>query len=176
MKIPVNFFKENNIRYDWRTIFTGFKMHILKSEDITNYAVEYLTIHPETENENIIQLAWGGHQLDSDSLLSNILQDYYNSDLNIENDEWHIEKRKWRFCILTLLKIKYQDNSEELLNIITEVYADFNYPEDMDSFINYLTPKDGYDPSKYSKEENVSRLISLFNEFLDKERHYLQGI
>lgn len=51
----------------------------------------------------------------------------------------------------------------------------FNYPEDMDSFINYLEPKDGFNPSQYSKEENVVRLINLFNDFLNKEHQYLQN-
>ncbi|MDD9311758.1 DUF2247 family protein [Cytobacillus firmus] len=71
--------------------------------------------------------------------------------------------------------MKYQENFEELLNEITEVYADFNYPEDMDNFINYLEPKDGYIPSQYSEEENVIRLVNLFNDFMNQEHDYLQN-
>lgn len=76
--------------------------------------------------------------------------------------------------MLVFLKKKHQKDFEELLNQIAEVYADFNYPEDMDSFINYLPSKDNLQ-SKYSKEENITRLINLFNEFLNKEHKYLQN-
>ncbi|AWG44361.1 hypothetical protein BEH_26250 (plasmid) [Priestia filamentosa] len=95
--------------------------------------------------------------------------------MNLDANGWQFEKRKWRFGILACLKIKHQDDFEKLLNRIAGVYADFNYPEDMDSFINYLPPKVDFDLSKYSKEENVLRLINLFNDFLNKEHQYLQS-
>ncbi|KXZ19962.1 hypothetical protein AXI57_00870 [Bacillus atrophaeus] len=95
--------------------------------------------------------------------------------MNLDVDSWQVEKRKWRFGVLVHFKKMYQEDFEELLNQIAEVYADFNYPEDMDSFINYLPPKDNFNQSKYSKEENVARLINLFNEFLNKEHKYLQN-
>ncbi|WP_313897305.1 DUF2247 family protein [Bacillus cereus group sp. BfR-BA-01380] len=64
---------------------------------------------------------------------------------------------------------------KELLNKIVEVYADFDYPEDMERFINYITPRDGYNPLLYSEEEHIVRLISFFNDFLHKEQQYLQN-
>ncbi|MBG9812055.1 hypothetical protein ABD68_10630 [Bacillus endophyticus] len=175
MDIFVDTFKQNKIEYDWRTLYVGLELNLIKYSDITNYAVEFLTNHPEIENQNVIQLAWGEDDIDYKSLLVNILKELHINDLNLEADVWQFEKRKWRFGILAYLKIKHQDDFEELLNRIAEVYADFNYPEDMDSFINYLPPKDGFDPSKYSKEENVLRLINLFNDFLNKEHQYLQS-
>ncbi|WP_306452939.1 DUF2247 family protein, partial [Terribacillus saccharophilus] len=82
------------------------------------------------------------------------------------------EVRKWRLSVLSLLKKAYQDDREKLLGKVSEAYADFNYPEDMDYFINYLTPLDGYNPSKHTKNENITRLINLFYEFLLKEHQY----
>ncbi|WP_425432125.1 DUF2247 family protein [Halobacillus hunanensis] len=39
----------------------------------------------------------------------------------------------------------------------------------------YLSPKDGYDPTLYSHEESVDRLINLFNNFLHQEKRYLEN-
>ncbi len=45
----------------------------------------------------------------------------------------------------------------------------------MERFINYITPRDGYNPLLYSEEEHIVRLISFFNDFLHKEQQYLQN-
>lgn len=58
---------------------------------------------------------------------------------------------------------------------MAQVYADFDYPKDMESFIHYLAPKDGFNPSPYSKEENEGRLINLLTAFLNQEKQYLQN-
>ncbi|MBD1221954.1 DUF2247 family protein [Virgibacillus halodenitrificans] len=175
MDIYLDIFKQNKIKYDWKTLYVGFKLDLIKYSDIVNYAVEFLTKHPENSDQNIIQLAWGGNEIDYENLLVDILKDSHINDFNLDADLWQLEKRKWRFGILAYLKMKYQDDFEELLNKITEVYADFNYPEDMDTFINYLEPKDGFNPSQYPKEDNVIRLINLFNYFMKQEQAYLQN-
>lgn len=175
MEISIDIFKQNKIKYDWKTFYMGFKLDLIKYSDIVNYAVEFLTEHPETSNQNIFQLAWGGDNLDYESLLVDILEDSHINDFSMDMDIWQLEKRKWRYGTLAYIKIKHQEDFGELLNKITEVYADFNYPEDMDSFINYLEPKDGFIPSQYSKEENVIRLINLFNNFMNQEQDYLQN-
>lgn len=175
MDISIDKFKHNKIRYNWRTLYVGLKLDIIKYSDIVNYAVEFLTKHPDISNQNIVQLAWGGDEIDYESLLVNILKESHIINLNLDADVWQFEKRKWRFVILAYLKMKHQNDFEGLLNKVAEVYANFNYPEDMDSFINYLEPKDGFNPSQYPKEENVTRLINLFNDFMNKEHHYLQN-
>lgn len=173
--MSVDILKQNKIKYDWLTLYVGLELGQIKYTDITNYAVEFLTNHPDTSSQNVIQLAWGEGDFDYKSLLVNILNESNFNDLYLGADIWQFEKRKWRFGILAYLKMKHLDDFEELLNKVTEVYADFNYPEDMDSFINYLPPKDGFNPSQYSKDENLVRLINLFNDFLNKERQYLQN-
>ena len=173
MNISVNTLKQNNIKYDWITLYVGLKLDIIIHSDITQYAIDFLKKHPHTDNQNIIHLAWGEADMDYESLLEDVLKDFHTTNLNAEVRQF--EKRKWRFGTLVYLKMKYQDDLEELLNKVAEVYADFNYPEDMDSFINYLEPNDGFNPSKYSKEENLMRLINLFNKFIYKERHDLQN-
>jgi len=82
------------------------------------------------------------------------------------------KKRKLRFCLLFDLR-KQITQPELLLEKIAEVYADFNYPSDMEEFINYM-PAKNYDPSKYSITENRQRLLKKFDDFLNKEKSDLK--
>lgn len=171
MYISIDSFKKNNIECNWRTLYVGLELHLITNIDITNYAIEFLANHPEINNQDIIQLAWGGDEYDPKDLLENILKDLEDTSSYI-----NFEKRKWRFCILESLKKEYENDIQELLDKVAEVYADFNYPEDMENFVNYLSPKDGYIPSQHTKEENVARLIKFLNDFLKKEHNYLLTI
>lgn len=175
MSFSTDIFKQSKINYDWKTLYVGFKLGLISNSDITKCAIEFLASHPDSNNQNIIHLAWGDNDFDYEELLMDLLKESNVNDLSPDSDVWQFEKRKWRFGILSNLKNTYRDDFEEMLNKIAEVYADLDYPEDMEDFINYLTPKDGYNPSLYSREENVARLVSLFIDFLDKEKQYLEN-
>lgn len=175
MSFSTDIFNQSKINYDWKTLYVGLKLGLVNYSDITKCAIEFLASHPNSNNQNIIQLAWGENDFDYEELLMNVLNESNVDDLSPDSDVWQFEKRKWRFGILSYLKSTYQDDFEEMLNKIAEVYADMDYPEDMENFINYLTPKDGYNPSLYSHEENIARLVNLFNRFLDKEKQYLEN-
>ncbi|MCM3141850.1 DUF2247 family protein [Brevibacillus sp. MER 51] len=175
MSFSTDIFKQSKINYDWKTLYVGLKLGLINYSDITKCAVEFLASHPDSNNHNIIQLAWGENDFDNEELLMNIINESNFNDLSPDSDIWNFEKRKWRFGILSNLKNSYQGDSEEMLNKIAEVYVDMDYPEDMEDFINYLTPKDGYNPSLYSHEENVTRLVRLFNQFLANEKEYLEN-
>ncbi len=134
MNISLDIFKHNKINYDWKTLYVGLKLNVIKSCDITNYAVRILSNYSEIYNPNIIQLAWGDDNLGFEGLLVNILEELHINDLDLDADIWELEKRKWRFGVLAYLEMMHQDDLEQLLNMVAEVYADFNYPKDMDSF------------------------------------------
>ena len=169
----MDIFKQSQISYDWKTVYAGIKLDLLKPSEISSYAVELVTRRSEINDQNFIQLAWGENP-DNEIVLIRLLEELGVQDLDLDADIWQIEKRKWRFALLASLKMKYPDNLKELLNQVADVYADFDYPEDMEGFINYLSPPNGFDPSRYTKEENIVRLITSFNEFLTKEQHFLQ--
>lgn len=146
------------------------KLDLIRYSDITNF--EFLTSRPDSNNKNIIQLAWGGDDFDYGEILVSVLKDSNVDDLFPDSDNWLLEKRKCRFAILSYLQGMYQADFVELLNKVAEVMLIWDYPEDMDSFINYLPPKDGYNPTLYSHKENTVRLVNLFNKFLNKEQQY----
>ncbi|SFH95550.1 MULTISPECIES: DUF2247 family protein [unclassified Bacillus (in: firmicutes)] len=175
MDYSIDILKQSKIKYDWKTIYVGLELSIIKNNDITNYAVEFLSTHQECNNPFIIELAWGKNDIEYRRILKNILEELNGEELLKDSGLWKFEKRKWRFSILKHFKVMHQDEPKELLNKIVEVFADFDYPEDMERLINYMPSKDGYNPLLYSEEENIVRLISFFNDFLHKEQQYLQN-
>ncbi|KIH42112.1 transcriptional regulator [Bacillus sp. A053] len=92
-----------------------------------------------------------------------------------ENSFYAIEKRKWRYVILLEVKSKYSDHAIELLSKLAEVYADMNYPEDMEGFIHYHPSNNGCNPHLHSYEKNINRLCNLFQDFLVKEKQNIQN-
>ncbi|MGG5735664.1 MULTISPECIES: DUF2247 family protein [Bacillus cereus group] len=86
-----------------------------------------------------------------------------------------IEQRKWKYSILMSMREKNNDY-DTLLENVANLYSDFNYPEDMKGFIYYLEPDEGYDSSKYTKNENIRRLIDKLDSFLQSEQKALQEV
>ncbi|MEV5115327.1 DUF2247 family protein [Peribacillus frigoritolerans] len=39
MDISVDIFKQNKIKYDWRTLYVGLELNLIEYSDIVNYAV-----------------------------------------------------------------------------------------------------------------------------------------
>ncbi|MCP1528021.1 MULTISPECIES: DUF2247 family protein [Bacillus] len=175
MKSSIEVLKTYNIHYDWKTIYVGIRLDLISYKEISKYAVEYLSNHIECENSLILELAWGAGDPDEDyRKLQMVLVELYNDLIEEESSQWDIEKRKWRYGITSHLKEINKNSTEKLLDELSEVYADFGYPEDMEPFIHYMPPSDGYNPLLYSKEENINRLASLFEEFLQKEKAFVQ--
>ncbi|MDN4523975.1 DUF2247 family protein [Fictibacillus fluitans] len=166
----IDILKENKMNYDWKTLYVGVKLGLIGNSEITKYALEFLSTHEEGSHPLPIDLAWGEN--DEDDYLSKLqmIVEEYQENLKENPVEWNIEKRKWRYSILNHLNAKYKDTPKELLDKIAEVYADFDYPEDMETFITYMPPKDGCNSLSSLEKEKINRLISLFYEFLHNEQ------
>ncbi|MCO4852536.1 DUF2247 family protein [Bacillus vallismortis] len=166
MKITLNTFKVHHVNYDWKTLYVGLKQEWINKIEVMNYAVEFMMEHPNVQQEEILELAWG----DKDNIEETIL-----NIIRVEIDSFYaVEKRKWRYVIFLEIKLKYT-NHVELLSKLAEVYADMNYPEDMEGFIYYQPSNDAGNRHLHSYEKNINRLCNLFQDFLVKEKQYIQN-
>ena len=77
-----------------------------------------------------------------------------------------IIKRRWLFLVLLWL---YQNRDQEiaLFDKLGEVYADFDYPDEISSFVPFMPPEDGYDPTTHTLAENHNRILGKWKEYLD---------
>lgn len=77
-------------------------------------------------------------------------------------------KKKWLFIVLNWLW-NNRNNFEDPLAEVEMIYADFDYPPEIEGFIKYMPPSDGYDPSKHSQIENINHLMDKWKSYLEKE-------
>lgn len=83
-------------------------------------------------------------------------------------DDDSVSKGKWLFITLSWLWVNRSKFADPLAEV-EAVYADFDYPKEMDGFIRYMPPVDGYDPSIHTDEENYKNLMSKWEWFLEND-------
>lgn len=156
-------FDEACVQYNWATVLVGLKLHCFPIEEVDDYAVKYMSEHPDMENKFLLELAWGNINYEEViALVENLL-----TDLECDNNLL-LEERKWRYCILRAVRKDAKDDND-LLEKVAKVYSDFNYPEVMEEMIYYNEPKDEFNPLLHTKNENINRLIKKIDDFLELE-------
>src|SRR5579871_4862333 len=159
MKCNLEILERNNINYSFGTLLVGMQYGVISDVDVANYAVEYLAMHPNETNPLIMELACISPMDQNIQIVLIEVLKLKSCVIVPGTEDWFFEERKVRFCLLFELKQNII-NKHELLEKIAEVYADFNYPFDMEDFIYYMPAKD-YDPAQHTFEENQDRLLDL---------------
>lgn len=117
----------------WSTIFLGFRKRWIGRKDIFEFAMNQLLNGCESECVAIIA---GGEYLNDEELLEVVSK-------QMEMTNLLAEVEKWRLAFLLCIDTS-NDSDESKINRLQEVYADFDYPEDMASCSIYS--QDGVDP------------------------------
>ncbi|HCU41239.1 MAG TPA: DUF2247 domain-containing protein [Acinetobacter nosocomialis] len=89
------------------------------------------------------------------------------NELCSETNEDSMIREKWLYILLSWLWIN-RESFEDPLDEVESIYTDFDYPAEIESFIKYIPPTDGYDPSLYSYAENINRLMKNWEIYLQK--------
>jgi len=106
----------------WSTIFLGYKKGWISRGDIFEYAMNQLLNGCDSERVAIIA---GGEYLSDEELLDVISK-------QIEATNCVTEMDKWRLAFLLCIDGS-KDSNENKIERLQEIYADFDYPEDMAS-------------------------------------------
>jgi hypothetical protein len=72
---------------------------------------------------------------------------------------------KWLYVILSWLYAN-RGRFADPFALVEQIYSDFGYPTELEGFIPYMPPADGYDPRQHSEAENRARLLDLWQEYL----------
>lgn len=81
----------------------------------------------------------------------------------LEKNEFNL---KWMYLVLAWV-YKNKDSYPDPLAIVEQVYADFDYPDNISGFVRYM-PSD--EPDLGSLEKNQARLYEKWEKFLDEQR------
>ncbi|URZ03810.1 DUF2247 family protein [Clostridium felsineum] len=167
MIIGVDMLDKSGVDYDWRTLYVGISINLVECNELITYALKMMDDGKYEEDELINELAWGIEDNLKDEILTKMLLKFNFDMLIPESTSWKLEIRKLRYVILNYLRSTIEDDNE-LLRKIEEVYADFNYPQDMEGFISYMPVKDN--SYTYYHEENKKRMINNLENFLTSEK------
>lgn len=161
MQIPLRFILEN-AKLDWQDWAWGYMHDYLTWQNLVKVACD--EVMNGNEDQNIFSLAC---VLESDTFrIKEILGSITDKKPSYKSNS----KQKWLYLILGWLyenHLKYEDP----LGKVEEVYANFNYPNDMVSFVRYMPCGNKYDPNKYSKIQNTNRLLSNWKKYLTEKRY-----
>lgn len=122
----------------WKFAFIGLKMDLLAPNDVidllSNSLLDSLT------NDDIGDLY---SNIDSKIGMMNILQKFIGNDINFD-----AEIKRWQVFLLKSIESK-QENIQEKLKQIANLWAFFDYPEDWEKFIYYIPN------ANYTTEEQI---------------------
>lgn len=143
---------------NWKDIIWGVERGIFSWKDVRNFALAKLDRNSSTfDIENEISML----DKNNASEIMSLARDAASIDCEFGN----IADR-WRFL---LLKWIYENRNTftHPLGVVEELYAEFDYPQDMESFVPFLPPSDGWDPTKHSSSENEMRLFGNWRTYLE---------
>lgn len=160
--LKYNFSEEMKVNiYSWQEILFGLENKIITAEKVKEYA-SYII------NENM-----AGY----DIILEIICQyDYEDIDLYLQKLISLEEKQnkadiqdKWLYLILKWL-YKNRSNIENILEIVEEIYEQFDYPNSIAPFVRYMPSEEG---DLGSPELNRERLFKNWDNYLKmfEEQH-----
>lgn len=73
---------------------------------------------------------------------------------------------KWLFIALKWL-YENKDFVADPLDLVELLYEDFDFPVEIESFVRYMPPQDGYDPLQYTVQQNIDRLYCNWRNYLE---------
>lgn len=155
----------DKVTLNWAEVLWGYEQGYLSWSSIIQLAEQRLT--EGSENPSEIELA--SFTKEQASQVNDRLRDFVGT---IPSDSQEQIKKKWLFLVLAWVYEK-RTNFPEPLETVEIIYSDFDYPEEISNFVRYMPPLDGYDPSKYTREENVGRLYKKWAQYLsDTEKAF----
>jgi hypothetical protein len=146
-------------RIDWKDVVWAVEKGVFGWRDVQAFAVANLNDELSTTFELDLQIASLTKNEASQILtLAQEAAELITSDLSFVPERWRVLLLTWVYERRELFKSP--------LTVVEELYAEFGYPRDMESFIAFLPPSDGWDPSIHTTAENERRLMLKWHAFL----------
>lgn len=122
---------------DWPVILVGWTERYVSRKNVIDWSVSWLTQHESEDCESIIALAGAEHDSDADIEIWLTAAAELKAGFNIkDSNAYALEKEKWRLAFLKSLQ-KERISDAEKINKLQELYARFDYPEDMQRCSKY---------------------------------------
>jgi len=154
LSIPYRFIHERT-PMSWRDIRFGLKNELLDPHAAVEMAVEQLG-EREDPTGALIKLAWP----DNYDPVELLVEELAEAEPPASEEEI---RKKWLYLVLAWI-YEHRDEDPDPLQRVEEVYADFDYPEEIASFVGYM-PMTG--PPLGSKEAAIRRMFQRWKLYID---------
>ncbi|BEV73102.1 DUF2247 family protein [Paludibacterium sp. THUN1379] len=152
--IPLHF-AEQKTRLSWAALLCGYQRALLTWRDL----VEAAKIQQHTGDPVILSLAKvdKNHVWQVSELATQLAQRETRQESEI--------KKQWLFLSLAWV---YENRltDPDPLGTVETIYADFDYPQEMASFVRYMPVTGGYLPNNHSPAQNHQRMMDNWQRFL----------
>lgn len=156
IKIPYRYSK-SIVLFNWGDIEWGCQNEIIEWKDAVEFALQQID---DTIDLTVMELALidPKHTFDIMALVKTIADKspFFESS----------SKRRWLYVALSWI---YEGRAEfsDPLGIVEELYADFDYPSDLEPIVRYMPQKDGYDARNFTFEQNEQRLFEKWKKIIN---------
>jgi hypothetical protein len=156
IQIPVDYLMTHT-HLDWGDVLYGIENGFISSNDAVKIAIERVSQNDDA-NETEVELA-GLLRSEVELRGLEIVRELSTEKCDVD------AKSIWLYLLLAWL-FDHKAECDDPLRIVEQIYADFDYPEEISAFVRYMPPQDGYRPQDHSLEENRERLFGLWHEYL----------
>lgn len=146
-------YASSKANFSWHEILFALNHGLLSSYSAVEHAMEELR-SVDDYSDALVELA----SLNE----GEPVREYVESLASLEKDTTTDTESKWLYVLLSWV---YENRSDydDALQIIEQIYADFDYPQSIESFVRYM-PSD--EPSLGSVEKDSERLYEKWNSYL----------
>jgi len=156
-------FLRNRVNLSWSDALWGYERQMIGWPVIVDLATDKIGAGSNDPFEIEIAGIQKGENHQVGELLRKLASLEHRTDKKLSQHKWLYLNLAW---IL--------ENKANILDPLAEVetiYANFDYPKEIEGFVRYMPATDGYNPSQHSKSENEQRLFEKWQRYLcDAER------
>ena len=148
----------------WQGLRWGLAQGYISRADILRYASDRLK-EDSTDLEYELYQCKPDHTYRIDGILAELAQHEDSPELaNPDPGSTDPRHALWLYLLLKHV-YEHRKNFDDPLGEVEILHADFGYPEDVTPFVRYM-PATDYDPSTYTRQENIDRLYALWEAYL----------
>ncbi|KXF76501.1 hypothetical protein ATN84_25685 [Paramesorhizobium deserti] len=139
---------------DWHDLKYGLSHKYISEDGVIEFALETLT---ENSNEIHYDLATCSNHFDVPRIMEQLAFH--------ENKNPQLSKQKWLYLIL-LWVFLHKESYPDPFSVVEEIYADFDYPEEVAPFVRYMPVADGEAVGEKALMEKWAAMLTSFKKKL----------
>ena len=159
-------FIRKNIPLDWNDVLWGYSRGLVGWRVPVELAK--LKALNKTQNRVVDELA--KIDKDHDWKIRDLLEELIIEESKPESQS----KIKWLY--LTMLQLyENKEHEDNIFDLVNDVYIEYDFPEEIITFVPMLPPKDGYVPGAHTINENRDRLLKIWFDYLQRTKIYFES-